>query len=937
VPGTAPAILGRVHVDDIFRGIGKFAVKFRWVVLIVWIVAAAAIPKALPSLASVTQGNNSAFLPASAPSEHATNLAAPLGISLSITPVPVVAAVSTGSFSAADQTWLNGTLAPALGKVKTITKVRELGQSPVPGPKGAAGQAAQIQVLSNVNNNDQTAMTNLIDDLRSAIAAAHPPAGMQVHLAGFLAINVDQQKQSGNTGNEVQAISFLFILVLLLIIFRSLLAPLITVIPALLSVSIAGPIIAELANHGLKVSQLSQLLLIVLVLGAGTDYGLFLVFRVRERLRLGDSSKDAVVNALTKVGESITFSAFTVIAALLSLLFATFQIYSNLGIPLAIGIGVMLLAGLTLLPALLAIFGKAAFWPSKQRAGAETSGLWGRVAARVVKRPGVALSVGVIVFGALSFAVTSYQSAGFGGAITAPAGTDSAAGTDLMNKYFPATAANPTNLVYKLSAPAWEDAAGIATATAQLEKSPEFTGVTGPLNPVGGTGFTPAEYTALHSLLGSGTLPATPPAEPAAAASAGITARQWAQAYQLYRATSQFVSADGKTIQFETSLAAGDPSTTAALNAVPAIRDAAGAVVPVLHATDWGVTGEAPALYDISAISNSDLAHVIPIAIIVIGVLLALVMRSLVAPLYLIASVALSYFAALGLAVLLFIKLGGSGGITFLLPFLLFIFLLALGEDYNILVMTRIREEAHHMPLRQAVARAIAVTGTTVTSAGLVLAGTFAVFAVVGGRGSGGSQVRDVGVGLAVGILMDTFVVRTVLVPCTVVLLGRWNWWPSKLHMDAVTDGSDAVGASADALGLSSSADGTTGSDDPADGRKSRRKSLSSPRGYPARVSGHGKCHHVLRTCRAGCFSSGTLNGRLRPRNSPEGRQDLPTARSPGRQGKDPDAGTALRRGQRRRQLRRPRGPGAKRAVHPADRRAAAGGRPRPDLPARPV
>ena len=197
------------------------------------------------------------------------------------------------------------------------------------------------------------------------------------------------------------------------------------------------------------------------------------------------------------------------------------------------------------------------------------------------------------------------------------------------------------------------------------------------------------------------------------------------------------MSADGKTIQFETSLTAGDPSTTAALNAVPAVRAAAQSVVPTLHATDYGVTGEAPALYDISSISNSDLAHVIPIAIIVIGVLLALVMRSLVAPLYLIASVAMSYFAALGLAVLIFIEIGGSGGITFILPFLLFIFLLALGEDYNILVMTRIREEAHHLPLREAVSRAVGVTGTTVTSAGLVLAGTFAVFAVVGGRRRG--------------------------------------------------------------------------------------------------------------------------------------------------------------------------------------------------------
>jgi RND superfamily putative drug exporter len=135
--------------------------------------------------------------------------------------------------------------------------------------------------------------------------------------------------------------------------------------------------------------------------------------------------------------------------------------------------------------------------------------------------------------------------------------------------------------------------------------------------------------------------------------------------------------------------------------------------------------------------------------------------------------------------------------------------------------MTRIREEAHHLPLREAVAKAVAVTGTTVTSAGLVLAGTFAVFAVVGGS-SGGSQIKEIGYGLALGVIMDTFVVRTVLVPCTVVLLGRWNWWPSKLHMDAPVGGSDAVGASADVLGLSGPQGGQS---DASSDSESRRKS----------------------------------------------------------------------------------------------------------------
>jgi RND superfamily putative drug exporter len=162
-------------------------------------------------------------------------------------------------------------------------------------------------------------------------------------------------------------------------------------------------------------------------------------------------------------------------------------------------------------------------------------------------------------------------------------------------------------------------------------------------------------------------------------------------------------------------------------------------------------------------------------------VLLGLVLRSVVAPIYLIISVVFSYLAALGVATLVFIDIGGDAGLTFILPFLMFIFLLALGEDYNILVMTRIREEAHHRPLREAVVRAVGRTGTTVTSAGLVLAGTFGVLVIAAGSGPSASEIRPIGLGLAIGILMDTFLVRTLLVPATVSVLGRWNWWPSRL------------------------------------------------------------------------------------------------------------------------------------------------------------
>jgi len=492
-----------------------------------------------------------------------------------------------------------------------------------------------------------------------------------------------------------------------------------------------------------------------------------------------------------------------VIAAVLTLLFATFSFYSDLGVPFAIAVGVILIAGLTLLPALLSVrlsllamkrslfraaFGRPKLLPWDIQ-GSGKAGIWGRVAGRIVRHPAPTLIAGVAIFGGLAVAVFGYTAAGFGGNTAPPSGSDSATGQALLTKYFPQSSANPTTLIFQFSTPVWQNPGPLATATSKLRASGLFTQVTGPLNPTGAV-LTPAQYAALHSQLGPAK--ALPPVPPPGTRVPGAD-------YVAYRATANYVTLDGRTVQYSTSLKAGDPGSTSAMNAVPSVRTTTTAVARSIGAADSAVGGEAPAIYDISSISNGDLKRVIPIAILVIGLLLALVLRSLVAPLYLIASVGISYLAALGLSVLLFIKIGGSGGLVFFMPFLMFIFLLALGEDYNILMMTRIREEAQKLPLREAVTRALSVTGTTITSAGLVLAGSFLVLAVVAGGGSGGSQIRDIGLGLALGILMDTFLVRTLLVPSTVVLLGRWNWWPSRMSRPGARGPDQAVIAGGDA------------------------------------------------------------------------------------------------------------------------------------------
>ena len=741
--------------------------------MLAWVAGAAAAMTLLPSLSNVTQSDNTSFLPASAPSEQAAQLASPLQ-GATLTAVTVVAARLDGTLSGADQAFV-ARLAGSLSRVARVVAVRDAGQS-------ADGRAEQLTVLAALAQSGGLAASqqaSLVAEVRDAIRAAGRrggPPGFSVHTAGTVAARVDTNATSGKTGGQVQWFSIIFVIALLIAVFRSALAPLIAVLPAVVVVLVAERLTAEAAVHGLGVSQIASLLLIVLVLGAGTDYALFLMFRVREEMRAGLGCHEAIVLSVARVGETITFSAGILIAALLSLASATFSLYSGLAAPLAIAIGLMLIAGLTLLPALLAICGPVAFWPSSVRPGAARAGWWGPTCARIVRRPLATLVIGLIVFGALAVAAAGYLAAGFGGAATGPAGSDSAAGDALLTRHFPQTAANPTVIVLRLRRPAWAAADSVAAAGRQLAADPVFTSVSGPLN-ANGTALTAAQYAALHAAYGS------PRAIPASA-TAGVPRAKLA-AYQAYRASASYVSADGYTISFATSLAAGSATTTAAARAVPAIRAAAARAARAAGAPASGVIGQAAFTYDVAQLSDSDLRTVIPIAIAVIAVLLALVMRSLIAPLYLIASVVLSYFSALGLTVLVFIKAGGQPGLTFILPFLLFMFLLALGEDYNILVMTRIREEAQHLPLREAVGRALSVTGTTVTSAGLVLAGTFGVLAIVGSGSAGAQNVRtivDVGVGLALGVLMDTFLVRTLLVPSAVMLIGRWNWWPSALY-----------------------------------------------------------------------------------------------------------------------------------------------------------
>ena len=287
----------------------------------------------------------------------------------------------------------------------------------------------------------------------------------------------------------------------------------------------------------------------------------------------------AIVRSVTKVGESITFSAATVIAAVLTLLLASFSFYSDLGIPFAIAIGVILIAGLTLLPALLSIrlsllavkrtIFQAAFKRPKllpwNIQGSGKAGVWSQVATRIVRRPGITLAIGIVVFGGLALGALGYVSGGFGGDTTPPAGSDSAAGTALLTKHFPQSSANPTVLLFKFSQPVWDDPSPLVKAApATVGQRAVHPGRRAAERGRGAADPGPVHRAAQQARPGQGAAGRSQP--PCAGVPPAL--------YQAYRASGNLVSPDGRTVQFLTGLKAGNPGSTPALNAVPQVRTA---------------------------------------------------------------------------------------------------------------------------------------------------------------------------------------------------------------------------------------------------------------------------------------------------------------------------------------------------------------------------
>ncbi|HVX58205.1 MAG TPA: MMPL family transporter, partial [Candidatus Saccharimonadales bacterium] len=593
-----------------FKKIARFSVRFRWPILILWIAAVPIVTANFPNINDVTKNNTSDFLPSDSLTVKGSQLESAFQKKDTATNALIVVSRTSGKLTPADNAAATQLVANIRG-VKDVTEVRDSGVS-------ADGQAHEYFVGISGAAFGQGA-TDIVANIRAAVHKTSLPVGLRANLTGDLAAEVDQENANNSGKNKTELYSVILILVLLLLVFRSILAPIVTLLPAALALAISQPVIAEATKAGVQVGFITQILLIVLLLGAGTDYGLFLVFRVREEMRKGLNAKDAVVEALSHVGESITFSAATVIAALLSLMLATFGLYSGLGPALAIGLVIMLLISLTFLPALLSVLGRAVFWPTKTSKRELSIGLWGRLADRAIKRPALISVLGVVIFGGLMLGLVGYKDAGFSSS-GAPAGSDSAAGQQVMTKHFPAANSNPQLLIFRFDKSVWVDPSVIARSEQTLRATGNFSAISGPLN-ANGFNLTPGQLESLRS----GNTPAT-------------------------QAISQFISSDGKTIQFYGILKAGDTGTTAAMQSIPAVQADMDKAARQIGASQASIYSADTVGYDINHTSNNDLKKIIPVVLLIIAALLAILLRSLVAPWYLIATVGLSYLASLGFA-----------------------------------------------------------------------------------------------------------------------------------------------------------------------------------------------------------------------------------------------------------------------------------------------
>ncbi|MFF4873580.1 MMPL family transporter [Streptomyces sp. NPDC000961] len=682
------------------------------VLLLVWLAVGGGLGPFAGRLGEVATNDQAAFLPRSAESTKVIEAQKAFRTSESVPAIVVWTAKDGGALSP-------GTAADATRALASLSGRPGIAGTPSPALASEDGEALRAVVPLRPDLGDA-----LPDTLASVRKAAAPVPGTTVWLAGPAATQADLSGAFSGIDGLLLGVALIAVLLILLVVYRSVLLPLMIIVGAVFALGLACAVVYVLADADLvRVDGQVQGILSILVIGAATDYALLLAARYREELTAPGADRFAAMRkALRRSFEPIVASAATVALALIALLASDLSNNRALGPVGAIGIVCAVFSALTFLPAALVLVGRAAYWPARPKTlpegadGTAAKGgqaVWHRIADVVDRAPRKVWAItlaGLLACAAFAPALNS-RGVPFDEIFVNDA--PSVAAQETLGRHFPGGAGNPAVIITDAGA-----ATRVAAAAGEVE------GVDSAF-PVDATGR-PA------------------PGKP--------------------------LVVDGR-VRIDATLADAADSD-AARETLARLRTAVHAV----PGADALVGGSTAQQYDTQRTAARDRALIVPVVLAIILVILVALLRSLVLPLLLVATVALNFAATLGVSALVFEHVFGFTGTDSSVPLYGFVFLVALGVDYNIFLMSRVREESLRHGVREGVRIGLTATGGVITSAGVVLAATFAALGVIPL-----AFLVQIAFIVAFGVLLDTLVVRSLLVPALVRDLGPKAWWPGAL------------------------------------------------------------------------------------------------------------------------------------------------------------
>lgn len=701
------------------------------VLIVVWLVVAAVGGPTFGKISDVSSNDQASFLPASAESTIARDWQLRF---VDSNVIPAVVLLTSDEPLTPAQLGDIAALSDKLGAVSGVQEPEAPATTTIAGPIPSADKLA-VEFLVPISDTGE--IKTVVGELRDVLGAS-APAGMSVYVTGPAGLTADLVSAFGGIDGVLLLVALLAVFVILLVVYRSVVLPILVLFTSVVALCASILVVYYMASWDwIKLSGQSQGILSILVIGAATDYSLLFVARFREALHQVDSRWAALGRAMRGAWEPILASGTTVILAMLCLLFSDLNSNRSLGPIAAIGIFFSLLAALTCLPALLVALGRGAFWPfmpkvehahkheatgleglsaesssDAERGLAGIGGLWRRIGLLIARKPRLTWVATLVLLLAASTGILQLQANGVSQTEIILGQSNAVDGQKALAVHFDGGSGSPVAII------ASQDSKDQVLAAVESQQG------------VAEAGF----YT------GNGR------PDPAA----------------------QPVVQDGRVLINATLQDQAD--SEAAEQVVVELREQ----LPAVDSTVL-VGGVSAIALDTNVTAQSDLFKIVPLVLLVIFIVLMLLLRSIVAPLLLIGTVVLSYVATMGVSALVFNHVFGFPGADATVPLFGFVFLVALGVDYNIFLMTRVREESLLMGTRAGVLRGLGKTGGVITSAGVVLAATFAALGIIPLL-----FLAQLAFIVAFGVLLDTAIVRTLLVPALTYDLGDRVWWPAK-------------------------------------------------------------------------------------------------------------------------------------------------------------